>query len=309
MLFGCYYFHTEFLSKAVLPPYKGSTIRGAFGVALRRVLCVLKHQECNDCPLNGTCVYAQVFENLHEAAPATGKGAPHPFVIEPPPDEKTDYEPGDGMGFQLLLFGSSNEKLNYFVYAFEQMGRLGLGRSVGGKRGVFELKSVLVGSTNVFDLGDGTLTPPEPQTLSLDSLQVNTADVSRLTVKLITPLRLKFQNSFRDDLPFHVLIRAALRRISSLNSHFADGEPDLDYRGLVQRAGDVRIESSNLRWLDWARYSNRQETRMQMGGLIGQVTYTGALAEFVPLLRYCERVHIGKATTFGLGKISLDWDL
>lgn len=305
MLFGCYDFHTEFLSKAILPPYKGSTIRGAFGVALRRVLCVLKHQECNVCPLNGTCVYAQVFENLHKAGPATGQGAPHPFVIEPPPDEKTDYEPGDGMGFRLLLFGSSNEKLNYFVYAFEQMGRLGLGRAVGGKRGVFELKSVLVGATNIYESADGNINPPNPENISLDLFQSSKSDVSRLVVTMVTPLRLKFQNSFRDELPFHVLIRSALRRISSLNSQFYDGEPDLNYRGLVQRAGDVMTESSNIRWLDWARYSNRQEIKMQMGGLVGQVTYTGALTEFLPLLRYCEQVHIGKATTFGLGKISL----
>lgn len=305
MLLGCYDFHAEFLSRALLPPYKGSTIRGAFGVALKRVLCVLKHQECNRCPLNGTCVYAQVFENLQQAGPNGGQGVPHPFVIEPPLDEKTEYEPGEGMDFRLLLFGKFNEKLNYFVYAFQQMGRLGLGRSVGGKRGEFELKSVQAGSTIVFDSGEGSLIPRDPGTLSLYSLQDSQPEISRLTVTLITPLRLKFQNSLKDELPFHVLIRAALRRISSLNSHFSDGEPDLDYRGLVQRSGNVRTVSSDLRWLDWARYSNRQETRMQMGGLSGKATYSGDLTEFIPLLKYCEKVHLGKATTFGLGKIAL----
>jgi len=37
--------------------------------------------------------------------------------------------------------------------------------------------------------------------------------------------------------------------------------------------------------------------------MIGDVTYRGQLQEFMPLLRYCEIVHVGKATAFGLGKI------
>ncbi len=44
---------------------------------------------------------------------------------------------------------------------------------------------------------------------------------------------------------------------------------------------------------------------MLMGGLVGEVGYAGDLAEFLPLLRYMEKVHLGKATTFGLGKIEV----
>jgi Uncharacterized conserved protein (DUF2276). len=42
---------------------------------------------------------------------------------------------------------------------------------------------------------------------------------------------------------------------------------------------------------------------MLMGGMIGRVSYRGRLGEYLPLLDFCEKVHIGKATTFGLGKI------
>jgi len=44
---------------------------------------------------------------------------------------------------------------------------------------------------------------------------------------------------------------------------------------------------------------------MLMGGMIGSATYEGRLDEFMPLMRYCEKVHVGKSTTFGLGKIRI----
>ncbi len=34
-----------------LPTYKGSTFRGGFGVAFRRVVCALRRQDCSDCIL------------------------------------------------------------------------------------------------------------------------------------------------------------------------------------------------------------------------------------------------------------------
>ena len=44
---------------------------------------------------------------------------------------------------------------------------------------------------------------------------------------------------------------------------------------------------------------------MLMGGIIGEVSYSGDLTEFLPLVRFCEKVHIGKQTSFGLGKIEI----
>ncbi|HAY23158.1 MAG TPA: CRISPR-associated protein Cas6, partial [Desulfobacterales bacterium] len=36
--------------------------------------------------------------------------------------------------------------------------------------------------------------------------------------------------------------------------------------------------------------------------------YRGDLAEYMPLLKYAEKVHLGKATTFGLGKVRVTAD-
>jgi CRISPR/Cas system endoribonuclease Cas6 (RAMP superfamily) len=44
---------------------------------------------------------------------------------------------------------------------------------------------------------------------------------------------------------------------------------------------------------------------MLMGGITGKVRYSGNLTEFIPLIKFCEKVHIGKQTSFGLGKIKI----
>jgi CRISPR/Cas system endoribonuclease Cas6 (RAMP superfamily) len=46
---------------------------------------------------------------------------------------------------------------------------------------------------------------------------------------------------------------------------------------------------------------------MQLGGITGRMVYLGDnLATFLPLLRYCEKTHLGKQTTFGLGHIRVE---
>jgi CRISPR/Cas system endoribonuclease Cas6 (RAMP superfamily) len=94
-----------------------------------------------------------------------------------------------------------------------------------------------------------------------------------------------------------------LRRCASLLDCYGDGEPALDYRGLVKRAGEVIVVEADLKWFDWKRYSHRQDKSMLMGGMTGSVTYEGNISEFMPLVDFCAEVHVGKQTAFGLGKI------
>jgi len=114
-------------------------------------------------------------------------------------------------------------------------------------------------------------------------------------------------NHLHAGLTFEVLTRAMLRRISQLFAFHGDGEPPLDYKGLVARAREVRTASSALQWRDWERYSNRQQARMCLGGIAGSATYQDVPPEFQPLLAIARLVHIGKQTTFGLGLVDYDW--
>ena len=125
----------------LLPPYLGSTIRGAFGMALRQTCCVLRHQECPTCLLRSRCVYSYTFETSLDEENGKLKrytSAPHPFVLNLDTHPLGVQETGSVFSFGVTLIGRATDFLPYFVYTFQRMGELGLGKG----RGTFEVLRV-----------------------------------------------------------------------------------------------------------------------------------------------------------------------
>jgi CRISPR/Cas system endoribonuclease Cas6 (RAMP superfamily) len=65
------------------------------------------------------------------------------------------------------------------------------------------------------------------------------------------------------------------------------------------------IKANKLRWYDWERHSTLKG-KMKFGGLIGSITYEGKFDKFLLLLKLGKFIHIGKNTTFGLGKYKIN---
>lgn len=125
------------------------------------------------------------------------------------------------------------------------------------------------------------------------------------TISLKTPLRIRFDGQITDKLEFHVLLRNLLRRISSLSYFHCGKRLGMDFRGLIEKFRAIRQTASDIHWYDWKRYSTRQEEWMSLGGVIGSVLYEGDMSDFMVLLRLGEYVHVGKGTSFGLGKYDI----
>jgi len=309
MQFGSYLFKCTLLKEAVFPPYKGSTFRGGFGGALKKVCCTVRGSDCATCLLASRCLYSTTFETTCFTGAANRRMTmpPRPYVIRPPESNATRYEPGDSFDFTLLLFGKTNDLLPYFIYAFETMGKQGLGKKIDGQRATYLLDAVESCGKKIYSSDTQQLTR-DLSTISLDLHEpLPPATDGELKLTLTTPLRLKFDNRFQAQLPFSLLVRAMLRRISALFAEYGHGEPKLDYRGLVEQAKRVEVCQDNLSWFDWQRYSNRQEAKMLMGGIIGTVTYQGEIGTYLPLIELAKELHLGKQTAFGLGKIDYQW--
>jgi len=303
---GTYTFHIKLEEAAALPAYKGSTFRGVLGHALKQMVCVIKHQECNNCILKSACLYALVFETgyalpRHERARVSS--VPHPMVIVPPLTVKKNFRRGDTLSCDLLLFGEINRNVPYFIYAFKQMGKIGIGKHINGQKARFSLEKVTHRHDTIYQKNQGQMTLPD-NLIDVDLLPVETFSSDRVEIRIITPLRIIVKTQGPPALPFSDLIRSFIRRNTALLNTWGNGEPDLDYSTLTDRAKKITILEKRLFWFDWQRYSSRQEKKMFMGGLTGQIVYQGDIAPFIPLLRMAEIVHAGKNTAFGLGKIT-----
>lgn len=282
-----------------LPPYKGSTLRGGFGHAFKKVVCTFKGRECDACLLKHRCVYSYVFETPPPADTAKMTKylrAPHPFVIEPPPDERELFRPGESLSFCLVLIGRANDYLPYFIYAFEELGKeFGIGRG----KGKYKLEKVTAAGEPVYDGNTGVLkNSPIPHS-PVNPLPLHP---SPLTLHFSTPTRLVKNGSLDPDPDFQTIFRTLLRRLSMLSYFHCGKELEADYRGLIERAGGVETVAKRLRWHDWERYSARQDERMKLGGFVGEMTFSPVPAEFLPFLEAGELVHVGKGTGFGLGR-------
>ncbi len=284
-----------------LPPYKGSAFRGGFGHAFRKVVCAIRKKDCTDCLLKHKCAYSYVFETPPPPDTVIMRKyprAPHPFVIEPPDENKQVYEPGETMEFSLVLIGRGREYLPYFVYAFEELGNMGLGRG----KGRYRIEKIHAGGEEIYTAETRTLREPRNALV----IPAQTEPVTSLTLTFLTPTRIKYEEQLAPDPEFHMLMRNLLRRISSLSYFHTGNKMEADFKGIIERAGAVKTVRKDLTWIDWERYSTRQDARMKLGGFVGTMAFEGDIMEFMPYLRIGEIVHIGKATSFGLGKFRID---
>ncbi len=314
--FGKFNFHIRPEEPLILPAYKGSTLRGGFGNAFRRIVCALKSRECSGCLLKDRCIYSYVFET--PPPPDTRimrkyTSAPHPFIIEPPSGTRRGYGPEDELIFGLTLVGRAVDYLPYFIYTFDELGRTGIGRG----RGKYELKKVTSSGAGerdedngriIYSDDDRTLKSFRPSVLNLESgiLNPDSPASGTLTLNFVTPARIIYNKHLVSDPEFHILIRNLLRRLSLICYFHCGGDPSAwDFRGIIEQAKDIRVKDKNLRWHDWRRYSSRQETKMNMGGFVGEITFEGDISPFTDLIRAGEILHIGKGTAFGLGKFHI----
>ncbi|MFQ5903240.1 MAG: CRISPR system precrRNA processing endoribonuclease RAMP protein Cas6 [Candidatus Binatia bacterium] len=314
--FASFVFHLRPTTELHLPPYKGSTLRGAFGIVFKDTVCVMDHRDCDRCILRLKCAYPYIFDTPVPDGSARMRKytrAPHPFVIEPPLETKTTYESGEPVSFGLTLIGKAVDYLPYFIYTFE---RLGQERGIGRGRGRFGVervswadasgmeksvydskKKVLTNSFRPLSVSDVAASPK----LQTQNSEIETRNSNLITLHYLTPTRITYNGQLHSGPEFHVVIRNLLRRLSNMCYFHCGEELRLDFKGIIERAKKIEMRDRDVRWHDWERYSARQDTRMKMGGFVGKVKYQGDLAEFLPLLKLGEMVHVGKGTGFGLG--------
>lgn len=302
-----YRFAWQALTPIYFPAYAGSTWRGAFGHALRRTVCITREPQCQGCLLWRSCVYSQVFETPAGHGPMLEKvnTAPHPYILHPLATSGQQYAPGDGFQLHLTLLGEAIGHLPYLIHALQQVGERGIGKGDGRCTLLAVEQEPMLGSGQwqaIYTPGSGLRAIPGavPQVPAMpDAVRVH----------LQTPLRLLQEGTpiRRERFSFQLFINTLMRRLSLLHAFHAGVELAGDFKALSQQAAGVSLWQPDLRWYEWSRYSNRQQTHVQMGGLVGSFGLPVAQLEaFWPWLWLGQWVHAGKGAVMGMGEYALE---
>lgn len=233
-----------------LPPYKGATLRGGFGYAFKDLVCIKPDRHCETCLIQDHCRYFQIFETpVPKGATMMRKypRAPHPFVLTPPLDERTEFSEKEELSFELVLIGRAVDYLPYFIYTFEELGRRGIGRE-HSKFVLLRVESFSAISPGVNGSSTSQWSPvysnitkklsnQDIATISFSDIQNSSLIVhrslqfTRLTLHFLTPVRITTNERLDHDLAFINFMKALLRRIQLLQYFHCDSFGSQSSRG------------------------------------------------------------------------------
>jgi hypothetical protein len=279
-----------FAPRSALPlqPHSGSAWRGAFGHALKRMVCAMRLRPCEGCPLAGVCIHPGFFGEVE-----AGEGG-RPYILCP------ERAPADGvlragqiLRVRLTLLPAAEAAAPYAVRALLEAAANGL----SSRRVALDCLAVTHAGTGE-ELAIGGALPP-PETLHCPP------PPDRVRLAMTTPLRLRLAGDLvtgRSLTPQH-LLAAALRRLRLLGL----AVPAALAEAARAHGAGLGFERARLGWLETTRVSSRQRSAMQLGGIVGEAFLD--LRErpgLWPLLWAASILHLGKGASMGFGRIEAE---
>ncbi len=281
------------------PFESGSLWRGVFGRALRDSGCVFKKACTGDCAQPGGCSYSRLFEPPRPTVVPHPllrgiNHAPQPLVPLLPPIGGQSMAPGDTVRLGLrVLGGLAAQEFAALYDAQEGVTTFPIGRDQG--RLVLQSRETPTRSSDLHSIASNqhALTP---------------GPTREVQVTFETPAWLEQHDRLAQNLDFPSLFVNLYRRLTTLCALYGQltAEDDARLRPLRELAAEVHTVEQRLTPLHWQRHSWESNRRHPMHGLVGSLRFAGPLTPFLPYLRLAELTHIGKATSFGLGRFRIE---
>ena len=292
-------FTLKFKVTAFSDVYPAFILRSVMGRELKRFACILKTKECDDCPLKYQCAYSYIFESPIEKNNKLLTGAnkaSHPFILNCDEDVNNSF---DKLKFNLTLFGRGIDYFPYIYYAFLKAGINGLFK----RRYLYEIENVKSENKPVNDGKSDYLEIPETKKWKIN-LDTNEKVEKEIKLALLTPLRIKIKGKYTSQISYSDILYTAARRVKFLCGLYGENS-NKNISKMVDTLSTKKA-SYKINWKEYTRYSARQESKMKLGGIYGQIKIEGKFSEFeLSLLKFSEIFGLGKNTGLGFGKIRI----
>jgi len=279
--------------------YLGPTIRGAFGHALKNVVChAPPRTECKDCRHEDSCPFTHIFNGKPPANRTMMRkypAIPQPFVL-------TIAQPDEWWGtprelrFGIRLFGSAVNMSQYIVESMIHIANQGL----GPRRTRFTLQKIREGQDGEVIWREGGESIIQPHISNIEPIKSNVSDTLQWTFE--TPICLRKKGKQVNRIHGIDLLLAGRRRWDILHAFYGSEENTEQVERISEGAFEV-IEKDIKPWAI-QRYSGRQHRKVPLSGLTGTMTIQGPWQQAGNWLHCASDIHLGKHCSFGFGRVS-----
>ena len=294
-------FNLEFLEDAILPEFKGSTLRGAFGWHLKKAVD------------NLSPVYKNIFETQggeNDISYLKGvKNIPHPFVLHPPYTVKRKFSKGEILTVGITLFGYAHNFLPFLIEAFSLMGKSGLTKD----KYKFILSNVLNedffdSNCTIYSISSKLNSNYKPIILS-DIIQNIDYNTEKIKLNFLTPFLLQSDSKEiheynKSTITPALIVGSIERRYKILSQYFCRSSTGV--KEIFKPDHTVTIAGLNVKDYILQRFSSRLNEKQIFEGLQGDIILEGNLKTILPIIYIGEKINIGKKTSFGWGQYKIE---
>jgi len=306
-----------FEQDALLPVWKGNTLRSAFGARLREITCTGKN-ECRNCLIEDKCPYSYLFATRipkNSAVLKKQENIARPFVLEAPNLRQTSFKKGEHAKFNFTLFGKGIEYFPYFLVAIRSMGTHGIGRGYRHGLGSFRIKNM----KSVDELNNKEIIVYENDMVFNHELRISYSEILQnseaydgdLKLIFVTPTQIKKEDRYIIEPDFRSLMSRLLFRVNVLAEFHGNGmlySKD-EVREILKKCQEITLIDKKINAIDYMqRYSKQQKRMIRIPTFfVGELVYHGAFSkEMMALLELGRFTHVGKLATFGCGKYEVE---
>ena len=276
------------LQRIYFPEYAGSTLRGAFGHALKSIACLTaaRHRGQCQCHPAESCLYRQLFDPPKRELKQQDRiqDIPPPFVVEAY-HLKTQLAINEQAYFDMVLIGDFAHRQQMLIQlAWQRALAVGVGGHISTGQAQAELLNFYI----------------------YDQPQVHIEAKSQVRLNLITHVRLQHYGKFLnpENFDIQIFINSILRRYLICAETYYQLGNDNNLQKIYQNISKIRGEAQ-LKWVKWSRYSNRQKQSMRLDGLQGYIDLYDLPYELYYYLYLGQWLHTGKGCVFGLGQYQM----
>lgn len=192
--------------------------------------------------------------------------------------------------FSFYLFEESCDEIFIVLSAFyEMLTNTGLGK----QNNTFKDFEIFVNDKEVYK--DGDLKEIEEY---IKTFKEPKKPKDELILTFLTPLRIKKDGKFvtDDSLELESILNSIYQRSQALRNE--------EFKKLPFKP-QYKIKSKDIFFTDLKRFSNLQNSSMNLGGVMGEMWVSDLDEKSYKLLKLGELIGVGKQTVFGLGKIKI----